>query len=1050
MKPQRSGQIAWLVAIAGPPLVTAIRLAIGPVMVSHLPMALYLTPVVAAAWLGGIAPGCVATLIGGVLGWYYFLLPENSPAAAQFFVMLIYGVMGLFVSTACEMLRRTIDRATRSAGDALENQRKLQQEAAQRQQAQEALQMHSKVLEFMAEGVLLVDDAGIIQYVNPAANALFGYEGNELIGQQAASLNAYPPDENQRIVAEVMAELRAKGQWSGEWLNRRQDGTVFTSFGRISALDLRGQRYWVNVQQDISDRKRAQDSLREREAWLSSVFESAVDFAIITTDLEGKITSWNSGATRILGYHADEVVGGNLSVIFTASDREQGRPSFELDRALREGRVENERWHLRKNGTRFWASGLTTSLKTERDEARGFLLILRDMTVQRRAIEAVEEATRRTSTILESITDAFYALDHNWHFTYLNRQCEAYFGMPRENLLGRVIWDVFPDARGAGLEDRYQRAMTEREAVHFEAQSIITDRWMEIHAYPSADGLSVYFRDVTERRQAEVENKQLLTELVRQSRDLQILSQATQDVNAVLDTPAILRTLVDSAAMMTYADSGTAGVYVNDTMVFKEYNQRGKVIPIDLVFRRDDRYGIPSWIIRHQQPYLTNDGDNDPFLRPDLREQFGVRNVVNLPIFGGDGELLGCFELHNKQGGSPFTQDDILKLQGLSASAAIALQNAQLLEQIRQADRRKDDFLAMLAHELRNPLAPVRNAIEILRMRPNDAETVEQMQSMMERQIHHMARLVDDLLDVSRITRGKIELRQQRLDLGPVLIASVDDHRASAASSQVTLRYEAPEQPVNVFGDQTRLAQVVDNLLTNAVKFSEPGGEIVVTLSSDAELHQAVFSVRDSGIGIDAETLPRVFDVFAQADRSLDRSRGGLGLGLALVKGLVEMHKGSVVARSEGLGKGAEFTIRLPLTEEPTALESMPLDTPAVRRPLHVLVIEDNRDSANSLKMFLELSGYQTSVAYNGHEGVAVAVRERPNAVICDIGLPGMDGYAVAKSLRENPRTAQTRLIALTGYGQEDDKRRALAAGFDDHLIKPANPAKVLAKLDVE
>jgi PAS domain S-box-containing protein len=368
-------------------------------------------------------------------------------------------------------------------------------------------------------------------------------------------------------------------------------------------------------------------------------------------------------------------------------------------------------------------------------------------------------------------------------------------------------------------------------------------------------------------------------------------------------------------------------------------------------------------------------------------------------------------------------------------------------EALREAARQKDEFLAMLAHELRNPLAPVRTAAELLRVRGNDPAVLAQARGVIDRQVAHMARLVDDLLDVSRITRGKVTLHRERLDLAHLARLAAANHRQGFADAGVSLAVSIPEGPLWVSGDATRLTQVIDNLLGNARKFSDRGGTVTLDVSADGG-GCAVVRVRDTGIGIEPAMLPRLFEVFSQADRSLDRSRGGLGLGLAIVKGLVELHRGRIAAASDGSGRGSEFTVTLPLEPAPAvAAEPPAADGAAQTGRLRVLVIEDNRDAADSLKVLLEALGHEAAVAYTGREGVEAARRERPDVVVCDIGLPGMDGFEVARALRRCSDTAGARLIAVTGYGQDGDRERALAAGFDSHLVKPADPAKLLGLL---
>ncbi|HEV2856416.1 MAG TPA: chemotaxis protein CheB [Thermoanaerobaculia bacterium] len=362
-------------------------------------------------------------------------------------------------------------------------------------------------------------------------------------------------------------------------------------------------------------------------------------------------------------------------------------------------------------------------------------------------------------------------------------------------------------------------------------------------------------------------------------------------------------------------------------------------------------------------------------------------------------------------------------------------------EALREEARRKDEFLAMLGHELRNPLAPIRNCLTILQSPAATARQKEEAFKTAERQVHHLTRLVDDLLDISRISRGKILLKRERLDLVDAVRATAEDQRIELETAGLDLEVGLPGSPIWVEGDLTRLSQTVSNVLHNAGKFTEPGGRIEVSVRAEPERGTAVVRVRDTGIGMQPELLARVFEPFSQADRGPDRSRGGLGLGLSLVKALVELHGGSVEAASPGLGRGSEVTIRFPLltgAEDTDAMADPPREEPApVRR---CLVIEDNVDAAESMALLLNLDGHETEVAFDAAGGLEKARRFHPEVVLCDIGLPGpMDGHGLARAFRADPELREAYLIALTGYGQEEDRRRALEAGFDAHLTKPAD-----------
>jgi PAS domain S-box-containing protein len=354
------------------------------------------------------------------------------------------------------------------------------------------------------------------------------------------------------------------------------------------------------------------------------------------------------------------------------------------------------------------------------------------------------------------------------------------------------------------------------------------------------------------------------------------------------------------------------------------------------------------------------------------------------------------------------------------------------------ADRRKDQFLAMLAHELRNPLAPIRNAVELMRQVETLDPSFQPSREMVERQVKHLARLVDDLLDVSRINQGSIRLRKEVLDLGTIVQRAVEGTRAIIESRAHTLSVQLPAEPVRLEADPTRLEQVISNLLNNAAKYTMPGGHVWVTAGREEE--EAVVRVRDTGIGVPPDVLERVFEPFVQSDGSLARSDGGLGVGLTLVRSLVEMHGGRVEATSPGLGQGSEFVLRLPaqLPSEP-ALPAEP--TPAAAsRGLRVLVVEDNIDAAESLATLLRLWNHDVNVVHDGRMALEAAREQQPEVVLLDIGLPGLDGYQVARRLRDEIGLDHALLVAMTGYGQPEDRRRSQEAGIQYHFVKPVEP----------
>jgi hypothetical protein len=455
------------------------------------------------------------------------------------------------------------------------------------------------------------------------------------------------------------------------------------------------------------------------------------------------------------------------------------------------------------------------------------------------------------------------------------------------------------------------------------------------------------------------------------------------------------------------------------------------------------------------EPMVVSDVAREPRLAGHRRllEEEGIRSMLVLPLkvqAAVGGTLVFYYHTEHR-----FDEIELKVSMALANLAASAIATAELYEaahrradQLAEADRQKDQFLAMLAHELRNPLSAISNAIQVTQLAQPGTPAFHRAGEVIERQSRHMARLVDELLDVSRISRGRIELHRQPLDLVELVYRTCEDHRHVLEAAHVSLTMELPEAAVRVLGDPTRLRQAVGNLLENAAKFTDPGGHVTVrvglgrasTAREPGEGAAARVEVSDTGIGIAPELLPHVFEPFVQADTSLDRARGGLGLGLALVKGIMELHGGRVEIHSEGIGRGTTLAFELPSQHTPVSAEERSPQAAASTEALRVLIVEDNVDSAAMLRDLLELLGHEVEVAYSGPAGVEMARRLRPDVVLCDLGLPGMDGYGVAAALRQDPAVASARLIAVTGYGQEEEVRRSVEAGFEAHLTKPVMP----------
>lgn len=453
---------------------------------------------------------------------------------------------------------------------------------------------------------------------------------------------------------------------------------------------------------------------------------------------------------------------------------------------------------------------------------------------------------------------------------------------------------------------------------------------------------------------------------------------------------------------------------------------------------------ICGTVARQRQSIVATHIQQSDDPRVQLVKGYGLRAYACNPLIA-EGRLLGTLSFASRRR-DQFDAEELEFLQTICQYITVAYERIRLIQQLRDTDRRKDEFLAMLAHELRNPLTPIRSGLHVLRKSADQIPTAARIHAMMERQVDHLVRLVDDLLEVSRITRSKIELRKERVDLAAILDNAIDLSQPLIAAEGHQLTRILPPDPLWLKADPVRLAQVFANLLNNAAKYTAPGGQIHVTVERQGG--KAVVSIRDTGAGIPPEMLPRVFDLFTQVNRSGDRAQSGLGIGLFLVRRLVELHGGRVEARSDGPGQGSEFVVSLPLVatlaeEATTAARSASAPGAAQR----VLVVDDSPDVADSTGLLLGSLGIEVQVVYDGPAALQSLATFQPAVVLLDLGMPGMDGFEVARRIRQHPAGQAITLVALTGWGQEQDRRRTRQAGFDQHLVKPVDPEALQAFL---
>jgi PAS domain S-box-containing protein len=994
--------------------------------IDPLAFLVYFLAVMAAGWYGGLGPGLLATVLSVLTAHYFILHPQYawaiSPGALT--RMGLFALAGTLISILNEAQRRA-----------------RLSEQAQRERL-------AVTLTSIGDAVITTDAEGRVTFLNRVAETLTGWRDDEArslpLPDVFPIVNEYTRQPVANPVSKVLESGAIVGLANHTILLARNGREVPIDDSAAPICDQDGEiRGVVLIFRDIAARRQAELN-RQR---LAAIVQSSED-AIISQDLEGRITSWNPAAERLYGYRAEEIVGSPVSVLLPPENDEE-LPQI-LERIKRGEQIEHYETIRRHKDGRLLAVSLSISPIHNADgEVVGASKIARDIHARRQAEAALQESRERLSLAMAAGQMGTWTreLDGTDRVDW-SPELEAIFGLAAGEFPG--TYEAY--TQFIHPEDREKVGRAVREAVEqhtdYEVEFRFTPqggglRWMIGRGRATYDAAGRPVRlagvgiDVTARRQAE--------------EALRFLADASRELSVLVDYESTLQN-VAHAAIPRFADwcvvhRVTDEGQIRCVAVAHEDPQKERLL-WELNERQPLDWSSPAVVVRvlrEQQPILLEQVPESYFDR--MREWGGEeylqmlrglnpQSFITVPLLAHD-RALGTIILGTTESRRRYTAADVAVAEDLARRAATALENARLYREAREADRRKDEFLAMLAHELRNPMAPISNALQLMTLRSSDPGVVARARDILQRQVEQLSRLVDDLLDVSRITRGKISLQKQRLDLGAVIARAVETSQPLIDSRRHRITLSLPPEPVELEADPARLEQILTNLLTNAAKYMEEEGQIWLTAAVEED--QAVLRVKDDGLGIAPEMLPRLFDLFAQAERSLDRSQGGLGIGLTLVRRLVEMHGGTVEARSQGLGKGSEFIVHLPLhSTEPREAAPRPLPPRpnCLPRSCRVLVVDDNVDSAESLAMLATGWGHAVEA---GPAALEAARRQQPDLVLLDIGLPGMDGYEVARQLRRMGELKETLLIAMTGYGQAEDRLRSQAAGFQHHLVKPVD-----------
>jgi PAS domain S-box-containing protein len=660
------------------------------------------------------------------------------------------------------------------------------------------------------------------------------------------------------------------------------------------------------------------------------------------------------------------------------------------------------------------------------------------------------------AAIVESSEDAIISKTLDGIVTSWNPAASRLYGYAADEIVGRHITTIIPPELHAEEEEILARVRSGERVDHFETVRMAKDGRripVSLMVSPVRDGegriigISKIARDLSALQKA---NRELHALRDRLAGELQAMRQLQQLSARLIHREDRLEDLLieilDAALGITHSTRGVVQLHEPAHGTMRLVAARGFDERFCEYFREvRPAEGMPSaHAMRTGERVIVEDLAADPRFAGSERArgllEAGVRSLQCTPLRSRDGRFIGNFITH---GASPAVpgERDLRLLDILSRTAADLIERAMAQAALKEADRRKDEFLAILAHELRNPLAPVRYAVSIARDPASTDEARRRAQAVIERQVSHMSRLLDDLLDISRIARGTVTLRKERMDLGASLAAAIEAARPFVEPKGHRLALRVPEEPIVLEADPVRVTQILTNLVTNAAKYTDPGGRIDVEAS--IEDARAVIRVRDTGIGIPAELKPRLFTLFTQAGSAIDRSEGGLGIGLALVRGFVALHGGTVEAHSDGPGRGSEFVVRLPLGAPVSPMRTAPSEQAGRRDALRVLVADDNEDICEMCSALLSLWGHRCVVAHDGAAALALLERERPDVALVDIGMPGINGYQIGERVRAAPWGRDMVLVAVTGWGQDEARARSSAAGFDFHLTKPVEVAEL-------
>ena len=881
-------------------------------------------------------------------------------------------------------------------------------------QAAEALQEQREwlrvTLSSIGDAVITTDTKGCVTFLNPVAQSLTGWTPEDAAGVPVESVFKIVNEETRRTVENPATRALREGVVVGlanHTLLIAKDGTERTiddsaapirkASGEVAGV--------VLVFRDITERRRAEQLMEDTLNYCECIIATLREPFLVLDD-QLRIKTANRCFYETFHVSPEET---ESQLIYNLGNRQWDIPKLRTLLAevlsnhdpVHDFEVEQTfpaigRKIMRLNARRFVSVDSQPSL---------ILLAIEDITERRHAQAALGVSEVRYRRLFEAAKDGILILDPDTRqITDANPFIAQLLGYTREEMIGKELFEIGllkdEEASRAAFRELREKRFIRYEDLPLESKK---GRRCEVEVvanlYEEAGQtvIQANIRDITERQRMEAALEDSETRYRR-------LFETAQDAILILDEPT--------------GKIFDANPFIKELLGYSQAELVGKEL----------------WQIG-----LFRDVEENKAAFQELQAQGYIR-YENLPLETKDGQQIEVEFVSNVY---QVDHHEVIQcnIRDITERSRLQRQTHEQADALAELHQRKDEFLAMLSHELRNPLSAIFNALHILRLQDTGNPIQQKAKSVIERQVGQLAHLIDDLLEVSRVITGGIQLHQERLEMRGIVERAIESTRPLIDRGKHQLSVSLPAEPIWLQGDATRLEQVVVNLLNNAAKYTDEGGHI--RLTAQQEGGEVVLRVRDTGIGVAPELLPRIFDLFTQADRTLDRSQGGLGIGLSLVQKLVELHGGTVAAHSAGLGQGSEFIVRLPALS-PVRESIVPVE--AAKPPAQtsrVLVVDDNMDVADMLAMMLQMFGHEVQAVYSGQTALETAVEYQPDFVLLDIGLPDMNGYEVARRLRQQPQTKDVRLIAMTGYGQDSDRQLSQEAGFDLHLVKPVDPKKL-------